>query len=62
MRYVRLLKELAQDAMGATAVEYGLVVAFIVIACMAAIHNLGEETASLWTKVEEKSAKAHSGV
>lgn len=37
---------------GATAIEYGLICALIVLACIVGITNLGGGTSGLWTQVE----------
>ena len=49
-----LFKRLASDISGATAVEYGLILAMIFLAMLAAIQNFGNETISMWTKVGAK--------
>ena len=49
-----LIKRLASDISGATAVEYGLILAMIFLAMLAAIQNFGNETISMWTKVGAK--------
>jgi pilus assembly protein Flp/PilA len=49
-----LIKRIASDISGATAVEYGLILAMIFLAMLAAIQNFGNETISMWTKVGAK--------
>lgn len=47
-------KSLAQDARGATAVEYGLILSLIVIVVMAGIISLGGTTAGMWANMADK--------
>lgn len=46
-----LLTALLNDRRGATAVEYGLIVALIVIAMFVGLRNLADVTIALWTYV-----------
>lgn len=46
-----LLARLMQDQRGATAVEYGLIVALIVLACIGAITSVAVETIDMWNHV-----------
>jgi len=55
-----LIKRLASDISGATAVEYGLILAMIFLAMIAAIQNFGNETISMWTNVAGKFEDANS--
>lgn len=43
--------DLARDEAGATAVEYGLIVALIVIAMITALDSLANATITMWTDV-----------
>ena len=45
------LRKLRADRRGATAIEYGLICALIVIAMTAGLGTLGGGTAGMWTKV-----------
>ncbi|MBO9711603.1 Flp family type IVb pilin [Sphingomonas sp.] len=45
---------LFRDPKGATAVEYGLILALIVLAIMGALLELGSITSGLWTNVSTK--------
>lgn len=47
----RLLKVLKRDEKAATAVEYGLILAMIVLAMMAALKNVATKTNSMWSNV-----------
>lgn len=46
-----VLRKLAASAKGATAVEYGLIMALIVIASMAALKTLADTTIGIWGNV-----------
>jgi pilus assembly protein Flp/PilA len=54
-----LIKRLASDISGATAVEYGLILAMIFLAMIAAVQNFGNETISMWTNVADKFEDAN---
>lgn len=45
------LRRLRADRRGATAIEYGLICALIVIAMTAGLATLGGGTAGMWTKI-----------
>jgi len=61
MRGIRFIRELLRDTRGSSAVEYGFILALVVIAVMGAIAGLADETQKMWTNVATKAAKAHSG-
>ncbi|MDF2604396.1 Flp family type IVb pilin [Sphingomonas sp. ABOLG] len=44
---------LAGDQRGATAVEYGLIVALIVIVIIAGVAGVADETTSMWNNVSD---------
>ena len=48
---VRACHRLAADQRGATAVEYGLIVALIVVAMIASLAGVADETTSMWNNV-----------
>jgi pilus assembly protein Flp/PilA len=52
------LKKLVGDQSGATAIEYGLIIALIVIAMIAALQGVATTTADMWTRVESESVAA----
>lgn len=59
---IEFLKKLGSDTRGATAVEYGLILALIFLALIAAVQAFGTETISMWTNVGAKvSAATNSG-
>jgi pilus assembly protein Flp/PilA len=49
----KLLRRLTIDPAGATAVEYGLIVALIVLAIVAALTQLAGRTITLWQGVSD---------
>ncbi|TCJ37554.1 Flp family type IVb pilin [Parafrankia sp. BMG5.11] len=49
-----VLKRIASDISGATAVEYGLILAMVFLAMLAAVQNFSDKTISMWTKVSSK--------
>lgn len=54
----QLLKKLSTDRRGATAVEYGFILALIVIAMMSALSGVAEESTALWERVSSETAEA----
>lgn len=54
---MRRLKELLTDRRGATAVEYGLILALIFLAMVVAIQGLANQTASTWSNVSNAVTK-----
>ncbi|MFT4027356.1 MAG: Flp family type IVb pilin [Novosphingobium sp.] len=58
MSKTTLLTRLVRDEHGATAVEYGLILAMIVIAMMGALSGVANETNKMWGNVQSASATA----
>lgn len=54
------MKELVDDTSGATAIEYGLIVAMIVIVMIAALQGVADTTIAMWSRVESESIAAMS--
>ena len=54
----RTLRRLLTDKKGATAIEYGLIVALIAIALMGGLSKLGGGANGMWTNIASE-AKAH---
>ena len=54
----KLLKAIASDISGATAVEYGLILALIFLAMLAAIQNFGGTSIAMWDRVAGKMEEA----
>ena len=46
-----ILRKLGADQRGATAIEYGLIAALIVIAMMAGLESMGGGVGGMWGKV-----------
>jgi pilus assembly protein Flp/PilA len=53
------LKQLLRDSRGASAVEYGLILAFVVLAMFGALQSVGGVTANMWNDVSNKVTAAH---
>ncbi|MEW4468242.1 Flp family type IVb pilin [Parasphingorhabdus sp. JC815] len=51
---MHLVKSLICSEKGATAVEYGLIVALIAIAAIAAINGVANSTGNMWDHVAEE--------
>ena len=47
------IKRLLRDNRGATAIEYGLIIALIVIAIIVAMQSLATQTTILWGRVSD---------
>ena len=58
MAVVTLLKNLFRDTLAATAVEYGLIVAMIVLAMLVALQGVASETISMWQDIDSDVAAA----
>jgi len=55
---IRTFRRLRSDKRGATAIEYGLIAALIVIAMMAGLSTLGGGTDGMWGKIETRVSGA----
>ena len=55
---VRFLKTLRKDDRGATAVEYGLIIALIFLAMIGGVQTFGESAIEMWDYVSERMASA----
>lgn len=58
MSNFRVFKKLSHDDRGATAIEYGLIAALIVIAMIAALAGLGGQNAGGWGSFSTKANTA----
>jgi pilus assembly protein Flp/PilA len=47
----KILRKLGADAQGATAIEYGLIAALIIIAMMGGLRALGGGSNGMWGKI-----------
>lgn len=54
MRGSLFIQRLLRDDRGATAIEYGLIVALIVIGILGAVKSVADETNGLWAFVRER--------
>jgi len=54
MRGSQFLKRLLRDNRGATAIEYGLIVAMIAMAIIVAVQGVADETNGLWAFVSDR--------
>ena len=55
---IDLFRKLARDCRGGTAIEYGMIVALIVIAMVASFASLANTTVGMWTNVNNKVERA----
>jgi pilus assembly protein Flp/PilA len=53
-----MMKDLLDDTAGGTAIEYGLIVALIVIAIMVSLFGFSGEAQELWAAVDTKVTDA----
>lgn len=51
MNMVTFLRRLGRDTRGATAVEYGLILALVFLSMLGAVQAFGLEAVAVWTKV-----------
>ncbi len=61
MKLTKFLKHIGNDNSGATAVEYGLIAALIVIAMIGALQGVAEANTDTWSRVETTSVDAMNG-
>ena len=58
---VRTLFRLGRDERGATAIEYGLILAFVFLAMIGAVTAFGQGAIALWTGVAADIEDAREG-
>jgi len=51
---LKLMRACARDRRGATAVEYGLIVALVVVAMLTALTMVGSRTGLMWNMVANR--------
>lgn len=56
---MRPLLEIARDERGATAVEYGLILALIFLAMVAGVVAVGTTTSGMWNNVSSAVQNSH---
>jgi len=54
LSFSRGLSSLAKDARGATAVEYGLILALVFLALVAGVNTLGSSVRERWDGISDK--------
>ena len=54
----KILRAFVRDNTGATAVEYGLILALIVIAMMASLTNVANTTSGMWNNIADVTNKS----
>lgn len=57
----KFIKRLISDRTGATAIEYGLILALIVLALLSALQSFADGSITMWETISEKTATAISG-
>lgn len=60
MQVIMMLRRLLHESRGATAVEYGLIVALLVIAIITAMKGVANQNTGLWAVVTGKITTATS--
>ncbi len=50
----RLKRNILRDERGATAIEYGLIIAMVVLAMFAALNSVAGATSNMWNMVSTK--------
>ncbi|EQB07325.1 Flp family type IVb pilin [Novosphingobium lindaniclasticum] len=61
MKLSSIKSNIFEDKSGATAIEYGLILALVVLAMLVALNSLASETVSIWDMISDKSENAISG-
>jgi pilus assembly protein Flp/PilA len=61
MKLFRLFVRIAADIRGATAVEYGLILALVFLAMVGAVQGFGEQVTTLFNGVSSTSVTAMQG-
>lgn len=56
-----MIKRLLGDQAGATALEYGLILALMVLAMMSALNAFADGSIAMWENVSTKTANAIAG-
>jgi pilus assembly protein Flp/PilA len=56
-----IFRTLRRDQSGATAIEYGLIIALISIAALGAMHGLGGNNGGAWDNMSDKVVNALNG-
>lgn len=54
----KFLRAALRDSGGATAVEYGLILALLVVAMMVSLTNVATSTATMWNNIAATTSKS----
>ncbi len=60
MNMFESIKSLLRDQSGATAIEYGLILALIAMAMITGLQSFADSTIGMWERVESDVAEAQS--
>lgn len=60
MRSIKLFGKVLRDRRGTSAVEYGIILGFIVIGLFVAVGGVANETLKMWTRVGSETQKAQN--
>lgn len=58
MELKTIIQRIGRDTSGGNAIEYGLIVSLVVIACMGAFESVANENTGLWATVSNKTSEA----
>ncbi|MEO8375175.1 MAG: Flp family type IVb pilin [Sphingomonas bacterium] len=58
---IKIIRRLAKNRRGGTAIEYGLIAALVVITMIAAFQQVAGTTIGMWTNVSTKMQVARAG-
>ncbi|MCJ2179631.1 Flp family type IVb pilin [Novosphingobium album (ex Hu et al. 2023)] len=61
MARLRRLSNILRDVRGASTVEYGIILAMIVLVMFVALQGVADETVGMWNDVSTKSSNAIGG-
>jgi len=61
MKLLSIIRNIAADDSGATAVEYGLILALVFLAMLGAVQAFGQEFVNMFNRVSSTSVTAMKG-
>ena len=61
MKVLKTLQRLVRNCRGATSIEYGLIVALVVLAMLAALRGVADENTGLWARIKADVLAATQG-
>jgi pilus assembly protein Flp/PilA len=56
---LKFFRDIVKSQHGATAVEYGLIAALLVVAMMVGFNNFADSTNGMWNNVSNKTTEVH---